>query len=159
MLNFALIGCGRIAKRHSDLLGSGNIEDARLTAVCDTAKEKAQAIGEKFHVPYYSDMHEMMERQQEIDVLSVLTPSGMHARNVVDLAPYKRHIVVEKPMALNLADAVFSPSARTGDPYGGLSLDVAYSLDNRILGRHRYEHVYMIQYETPFHYFAFLLIR
>lgn len=104
MLNFALVGCGRIAKRHSELLGSGQIEGARLTAVCDVVPEKAQGIGEQFGVPHFTDMHEMM-RSADVDVVVVLTESGRHAEHVIDLAQYGKHIVVEKPMALTLSDA------------------------------------------------------
>lgn len=103
-LNFALVGCGRIAKRHSELLGHQQISNARLAAACDLKRERASAVGERFSVPFYTDMHEMM-RAENIDVVVVLTESGMHARHVVALAPYKKHIVVEKPMALTLADA------------------------------------------------------
>ncbi len=104
MLNFALVGCGRIAKRHSELLGHGQIGGARLKAVCDTVPEKARLIGEKFSVPWFTDMHEMM-RTISVDVVSVLTESGRHAEHVISLAPYQKHIVVEKPMALTLVDA------------------------------------------------------
>lgn len=104
MLNFALVGCGRIAKRHSELLGLGQIEGARLTAACDTDLAKAKAIGEQFSIPYYKDMHEMMS-SENIDAVVVLTESGNHARNVADLARYGKHIIVEKPMALTLDDA------------------------------------------------------
>jgi UDP-N-acetyl-2-amino-2-deoxyglucuronate dehydrogenase len=104
MLNFALVGCGRIAKRHSELLGHRQIAGARLSAVCDIVPERAAAIGRQFNVPNYSDMHEMMRREQ-IDVVSVLTESGMHAEHVLALAQHRRHIVVEKPMALTLRDA------------------------------------------------------
>ncbi len=103
MIKFALVGCGRIAKRHADLL-SADIEGAALAAVCDIIPERAQAFGEKYGVPYYTDFHEMM-RTEDIDVVSVLTPSGSHAQNVVDLATYGKHVVVEKPMALQLSDA------------------------------------------------------
>jgi predicted dehydrogenase len=104
LLNFALVGCGRIAKRHSELLGEGVIEGARLAAVCDIVAEKAQAIGSRFGVPAFSDMHQMM-REIRPDVVSVLTESGLHARHTIELAPYGAHIVVEKPMALTLDDA------------------------------------------------------
>lgn len=104
MLNFALVGCGRIAKRHSELLGHGQIDGARLSAVCDIVAGKAQAIGEKFEVPAYTDMHEMM-RREAVDVVVVLTESGHHAKHVVELAAHGKHIVVEKPMALTLDDA------------------------------------------------------
>ncbi len=104
MLNFALVGCGRIAKRHSELLGLKQIEGAQLAAVCDLDGAKARVIGERFSVPYFTDMHQMMQSQQ-IDVVVVLTESGNHARHVVELARYSRHILVEKPMALTLDDA------------------------------------------------------
>jgi UDP-N-acetyl-2-amino-2-deoxyglucuronate dehydrogenase len=91
-LNFALVGCGRIAKRHAELLGHRQIGNARLVAVCDLKPERAQALGKQFGVPAYADMHEMM-RAQRVDVVSVLTESGLHADHVVALAPYKAHIV------------------------------------------------------------------
>ena len=103
-MNFALVGCGRIAKRHSELLGFGAITDAKLVSVCDIKLDRAQLIGEKFKIPFYNDMHKMME-QEEIDVVVVLTESGTHAAVTVELAPYGKHIMVEKPMALRLDDA------------------------------------------------------
>jgi UDP-N-acetyl-2-amino-2-deoxyglucuronate dehydrogenase len=104
ILNFALVGCGRIAKRHSELLGHGQIHNARLVAVCDLVPAKATKIASEFSVPHFTDMHEMM-RTVNIDVVVVLTESGKHAEQVVDLASYGKHIVVEKPMALTLDDA------------------------------------------------------
>ncbi len=104
MLKFALVGCGRIAKRHSELLGLDQIENAKLVAVCDTVEHKAKAISEKFDIPYHTDMNEMMEKE-DIDVIVILTESGYHAKHVINLAQYKKHMVVEKPMALTLDDA------------------------------------------------------
>jgi len=104
MLKFGLVGCGRIAKRHSELLGLNQIKDASLVAVCDIDEEKAKKIGEQFKAPYYTDMDEMMQKES-IDVVSVLTESGYHAKHVINLAKYGKHIVVEKPMALTLDDA------------------------------------------------------
>ena len=104
ILNFALVGCGRIAKKHAELLGTGQISNARLTAVCDIVEEKAKSFGQKYNVPYYTDMDEMMQKEN-IDVVSVLTESGYHARHTINLAKYGKHIVVEKPMALTLDDA------------------------------------------------------
>ena len=104
MLKFGLVGCGRIAKRHSELLGHNQIDNASLVAVCDIDEEKAKKIGEQFNVPYYTDMDEMMQKEA-IDVVSVLTESGYYAKHVINLAKYGKHIVVEKPMALTLDDA------------------------------------------------------
>ena len=104
MLKFALVGCGRISKRHSELLGENQISGAQLVAVCDKVLEKARIIADKYNIPAYSDMHAMM-KAESIDVVVVLTESGVHAANTIDLAKYGAHIVVEKPMALTLADA------------------------------------------------------
>lgn len=104
MLKFAILGCGRIAKRHSELLGYNQIEKAKLVAVCDIVEEKAKIIGEKFGVPYFTDMNEMLEKA-DIDVVTVLTESGHHAQNVIEITKHNKHIVVEKPMALTLDDA------------------------------------------------------
>ncbi|MDD3012593.1 MAG: Gfo/Idh/MocA family oxidoreductase [Candidatus Gastranaerophilales bacterium] len=106
MIKIALIGCGRIVKRHSELLGNNQIEHAKLAAVCDIDLQKAKAVGERFNVPFYSDMHEMMQKERNnIDAITILTPSGIHAQHVIELASYKKHIIVEKPMALTLDDA------------------------------------------------------
>ena len=104
MIKFALLGCGRIAKRHSELLGLSQIKGASLSAVCDIVPEKAKKMGETFKVPYFTNINEMM-RTTDIDAVSVLTESGLHAAHVIALAPYGKHIVVEKPMALTLPDA------------------------------------------------------
>lgn len=106
MLNFALVGCGRIAKKHAELLGENQIAGARLAGVCDIREERARFYGEKYRVPWFTDMHEMLRAMgDQIDVVSILTESGNHARHTVELAPYGKHIVVEKPMALTLDDA------------------------------------------------------
>jgi UDP-N-acetyl-2-amino-2-deoxyglucuronate dehydrogenase len=104
MLKFVIIGCGRISKRHSDLLGGGEIKGATLSAVCDIDINKAKLLGQSFSVPYYLDMHKMVKDVQP-DVIVVLTESGYHAKNVIDLAKYGKAIVVEKPMALTSNDA------------------------------------------------------
>lgn len=115
MLKFSLVGCGRIAKRHSELLGHGAIEGAQLAAVCDIDLAKAEAISSQFGVPAFTDFHEMM-RTIDCDVVVVLTESGNHADHVIALAPHGKHIVVEKPMALTLdsADAMIAACADAG---------------------------------------------
>lgn len=104
MLKFALVGCGRIAKRHSELLGLNQIDGADLVAVCDVNFPRAKRIAESFSVPAYEDMHAMME-SEDVDVVVVLTDSGSHGQHVIRLADYGAHIIVEKPMALTIDDA------------------------------------------------------
>lgn len=104
MIKVALVGCGRISKRHSELLAEEQISRAKLVSVCDVIVEKAKSIGEKYKVPYFTDMEDMMS-SIDIDLVVVLTESGLHAEHVVKLSKFSKHIMVEKPMALTLNDA------------------------------------------------------
>lgn len=104
MINFGLFGCGRIARRHADLLGTGQIEGGRLAAVCDVVAERAQAYGERYGVPWFTDVSEFLSTA-DVDAVSILTPSGMHAEHTIAVAAAGKHAVVEKPMALRLDDA------------------------------------------------------
>ncbi|WP_291440716.1 Gfo/Idh/MocA family oxidoreductase [Desulfovibrio sp.] len=106
MIRVALVGCGRISVRHCELLGGGKIQHASLACVCDINPERAQARGEQWSVPWFTDMHEMMQTMgEQINLVAVLTESGNHANHTVELAQYQKHILVEKPMALTLDDA------------------------------------------------------
>jgi predicted dehydrogenase len=104
-LGFALVGCGRIAQRYLGLIGRNEIRGARLVAACDIKRDRVEKAP-KFGAPCYADMHEMMQRHEaEVDVVCVLTETGLHAQHVIDLTQYRKHIVVEKPMALVIDDA------------------------------------------------------
>lgn len=104
-LRFALMGCGRIAPKHVQAL-SGKVPGARLVAVCDPALERATKIGTSHGVPAFSGLDVMMKSMgNEIDVVNILTPSGLHAAHALEVARYRKHVVVEKPMALTLNDA------------------------------------------------------
>jgi predicted dehydrogenase len=117
MLNIALVGCGRVAKRHCELLGGGQVPGAALAAVCDIVPEKAEKTGKEWNVSHYTDLHAMLrESGKGIDAVTILTESGNHARHVLELAPYKKHLIVEKPMALTLDDA--DAMIRACDQYG-----------------------------------------
>jgi UDP-N-acetyl-2-amino-2-deoxyglucuronate dehydrogenase len=106
MYGFALVGCGRIARKHAEILANRQVEGARLVALCDTFSERSAEFSSRLGVPGFSSAEEMLEKAGEsIDVLCILTPSGVHARNVLQLATYGKHFVVEKPMALTLEDA------------------------------------------------------
>lgn len=104
MIKFGLLGCGRIAKRHSDLLGGGHIQGAELVAACDEVRERADAVAARFNIPAFYNMDDFLNRK-DIQAVSVLTPSGMHPVHAIAAARAGKHVVVEKPMALRLEDA------------------------------------------------------
>ena len=102
-LRFAVVGCGRIAGNHLRALTSGQIP-AELVAVSDVRADRARDSAARYRVPYYLDYHQMLAGHPDIDVIDILTPTGYHARHVIDLARYGTHFVVEKPMALRVSD-------------------------------------------------------
>ena len=103
-LRVGLMGCGRIAHRHAELLGAGHIVGATLCAVCDVKPERTMTFSSKFGIASYTDAKRMI-LAEDLDILVILTPSGMHADNVIGLSKYVKNIVVEKPMSLKINDA------------------------------------------------------
>lgn len=103
-LNVALVGCGRVCSKHAEILSNEKIKGLKLKAVADKDYGKAKIMGEKYQISYYNNVHKMMN-SEEVDIISVLTESGSHASMVLELAKYKKNIIVEKPMALKLSDA------------------------------------------------------
>lgn len=104
MINFGVVGCGRISKRHLDLLGGNHVSGARLVAICDDDPDRLQSARSQYNVAAYADLQDMLA-DPSIDAVSVLTPSGMHAVHAIAAARAGKHVVVEKPMALTLEDA------------------------------------------------------
>jgi len=103
-LRFALVGCGRIVDRHATAL-KYHIPAAHLVAVSDGVSSKSQRTGEQYGVNHYTSYDQMLT-SEDIDVVCILTESGNHSRHTVDIVnKYKKHIIVEKPMALTLHDA------------------------------------------------------
>ena len=102
MIKVALVGCGRISARHIDaiLANKGKVE---VALVCDKKEERARALAEKLGCPYLLDY----EKITGVDVISILTPSGLHPRhvcNIAELTPAPM-IICEKPLSLTLREA------------------------------------------------------
>jgi predicted dehydrogenase len=98
----ALVGCGRIADRHVRLVTS--MPEFSLAAVADVHPGRAEALAAHFGGRAYLDYREMLEREKP-DLVHVLTPSGTHAAIALDAMDFCANVLVEKPMALSLADA------------------------------------------------------
>lgn len=100
-VKFAIIGMGHIAKKHIEAIQ--NTDGAILAAVCDTNPEQLKDVGE--NVRKYTSLEKMLEENQDIKVVNICVPSGLHYKLTKTIAEYKRHIIVEKPMSLNLHEA------------------------------------------------------
>jgi UDP-N-acetyl-2-amino-2-deoxyglucuronate dehydrogenase len=103
-LRFALVGCGNIAAKHAHVLQ--NLEGAAIGAFVDINVARARQFSDRYGAPAFASVDEMMRQiADRIDVISVLTPSGCHCPNVMELVQWRRPLVVEKPLALRLDDA------------------------------------------------------
>lgn len=98
-LKFAIIGCGSIAQRHAENINTY----AGLVAVCDIVFEKATALAEKYNVKAYQFVDELLNHKT-IDVVCICTPNGLHAKHSIAALNAGFHVLVEKPMALIVAD-------------------------------------------------------
>jgi len=100
-MNFAIIGCGFIAKKHAQAIK--NIEGAKLVAVCDRVPELMNPYVEEYGATPYADFEEML-KDDSIDIVNICTPSGAHAFLAELDAKYGKHIIVEKPIAMTLEE-------------------------------------------------------
>jgi len=100
LINFALIGCGRIAHRHAEHINNyGN-----LVAVCDIDKKKATALSTTYNVPYYLSIVDLLSKEKNIDVAVICTPNGLHAQHSILALKNNLHVLCEKPMAITIPD-------------------------------------------------------
>lgn len=101
-VRFAVVGCGRIAPKHAESIVA--LPDAELVAVCDIIPEKAQAFADKYGAKPYTSYEEMLAKE-DIEVVTIATPSDLHAPIGIAAAKFGRHVMVEKPMAMTLKSA------------------------------------------------------
>lgn len=101
-IKFAVVGCGHIGKRHAEMIQRN--PESELVAFADTAPASELSL-DAYHVPLYSSIEELLSNGPEIDVINIATPNGYHAKHALLALKHFKHIVVEKPMALNKTDA------------------------------------------------------
>jgi UDP-N-acetyl-2-amino-2-deoxyglucuronate dehydrogenase len=102
VLRFGLIGCGRVAPRHAESLLS--LPGAQLVAVADVRETRAERFAAQYHAAAHTDYRALLARQ-DVDVVSICTPSGLHAQMAIEAMQAGKHVIVEKPIALSLDDA------------------------------------------------------
>lgn len=112
-LRFGLIGCGRVAPRHAESVDA--LPDARLVAVADVRESRAAHFAQHYGAEMLTDYRALLARP-DVDVVSICTPSGLHAQMAIDALQAGKHVIVEKPIALSLADAdrMIATAAATG---------------------------------------------
>jgi predicted dehydrogenase len=146
-IRFAIVGCGHIGKRHAEMIVRN--PEAELIALCDI-KPKEQLGIDKYEVPFFSDIDEMLKSAPEFDVLNVCTPNGFHIEHSLKGLEHQKHIVCEKPMGLTKAgvEQVLSKALNVSrqvfpvmqNRYSPPSQWIKSVIDHRLMGD-----IYMVQ--------------
>lgn len=103
-IRIAIVGCGRISKNHF-----GSIErhaaDLELVAVCDTDATVLAEHADRYSVPSYVRLEDMLQHEK-LDLVALCTPSGIHPEQAIISARHGVHVMTEKPMATRWQDGV-----------------------------------------------------
>jgi predicted dehydrogenase len=118
-IGFAIVGAGMVARYHATAIE--RTPGARLVAVSRSDPARAEETAAQFGVPCLVDYRALLARD-DVDAVCICTPSGMHAEQTIAAARAGKHVLVEKPMALRLADADAMIAACAG---AGVLLGVA----------------------------------
>lgn len=101
-IRFAVVGCGHIGKRHAEMV----VRDpgAELVALCDIRPKEELGI-EAYPVAFFPDLTSLLQSGLDIDVINICVPNGLHAELAIQAIESGHHVVIEKPMALQVQDA------------------------------------------------------
>jgi len=117
--NFGIIGAGLIADFHARAMG--DMPNAKLVGFCDKIPDRAEKLAEKFGVRAFDDYEQMLE-SDEIDIVTIATPSGFHAEPTIAAAEAGKHVICEKPLEITLEriDAMVTAHEKAGTRLGGI---------------------------------------
>ncbi|MFI5172278.1 MAG: Gfo/Idh/MocA family protein [Chitinophagales bacterium] len=100
-IKFAVVGCGHIGKRHTEMIVK--TPDAGLVALCDILPMEKLGLN-NYQIPFFTSVDDLVNSKIDIDVICICTPNGLHAEHAIAALKSNRHVVIEKPMALNKKD-------------------------------------------------------
>ena len=103
-IRIAIVGCGRISKNHFGSIEK-HADQLELVAVCDVNAATLREHTERHGVPGYARMEEMLLKEN-IDLVALCTPSGLHPEQAMMAARHKVNVMTEKPMATRWSDGV-----------------------------------------------------
>ncbi|EGQ9414045.1 Gfo/Idh/MocA family oxidoreductase [Vibrio cholerae] len=103
-IRIAVVGCGRISKNHFGSIEQLNSE-FELVAVCDNNQQVLSEHQERYKVPGYLSIDDLLE-SEKLDLVTLCTPSGLHASQAIKAANAGVHVITEKPMATKWEDGL-----------------------------------------------------
>jgi len=102
-IGYGIIGCGRIFPNHAGSVKK--LDGVELVAVADIVEERAKSRAEEYEVPHwYSNYNDLLARD-DIDIVSICLPHHLHCEATVATAKAGKHVLCEKPIAINAQQA------------------------------------------------------
>ena len=110
---FGIIGCGMIANFHARAIA--DIKGAKLISCYDRAPKSAKSFAKQTGCHVFADLGDML-KDPDLDVVTICTPSGAHMEPAVAAAQAGKHVIVEKPLEINLkrCDKIISECEKAG---------------------------------------------
>ena len=103
-LKVGIIGCGKIAQK-AHIPAFKLIPGVDVYAVADINKNLLKKVARKYNIPHmFTDYKELL-KEEVIDLVSICTPTPTHAKIALDAINAGKHVLVEKPLAINAKDA------------------------------------------------------
>ena len=98
-IRFGIVGPGNIAHRFANAIK--NVPNAELTAVASRSIDNANKFADEFNIPYRFEGYENMAKSDVIDAVYVSVPHSGHAEYSIMFMNYGKHVISEKPLAIN----------------------------------------------------------
>jgi predicted dehydrogenase len=102
-IKFAVIGCGHIGKRHAEMIARN--PETELVALVDVKERSTLKLDSYGDLAFFSSIDDLLASGVEVDVINIATPNGFHAEHALKALEARKHVVIEKPMALKKGDA------------------------------------------------------
>jgi predicted dehydrogenase len=96
---WGIIGAGHIAHKFADALR--HVENAKLQAIASTNAQRAKEFAKKYSIPDIHDGYGKLFSSEAVDIVYIATPHNFHCNNALDALKAQKHVLCEKPMAVN----------------------------------------------------------
>jgi len=104
-IKIGIVGCGKIAANHFNSIAELS-DHYDLQCICDSHIDTLDQTREKLSVSGYKTLDAMLHAHPDLDLVTLCSPSGLHAKQTIRIANHGKHIITEKPMATRFTDGI-----------------------------------------------------
>ncbi len=102
-IRWGILGTGKVARLFAK--GMAAVDDTRVWAIASRSEERASRFAQEFSVPHFHGSYEALARRSDVDIVYVATPQSEHLSNTLTCLEHGKHVLCEKPLALNAGQA------------------------------------------------------